>query len=174
MKKPKALLPSEKIENKIYVIRGHKVMLDSDLAEIYGVETRTLNQAVNRNPHRFPEDFMFRLTKQEYQNLKSQNVISSWGGRRNLPYAFTEHGTVMLASVLNSVVAVEASIHVVRAFVKLREVLTTHKELALKFELLEEKWDKHDDDIQALFEAIKQLMQPENPTRNPIGYKLKT
>ena len=126
-------------------------MLDSDLAALYGVETRVLNQAVNRNLRRFPSDFIFRLTKQEFEDLKSQFVTSSsvsdkstWGGRRTLPYAFTEHGAVMLATVLNSKVAVEASIKVVRAFVKFREVLEKHKEIAKKFELLEEKLGKHD------------------------------
>ena len=151
-------------------------MLDVNLAELYAVTTSRLNEQVKRNIHRFPDDFMFQLTKKEYENLISQFAISSlserkpgWGGRRNLPYAFTEHGTVMLASVLNSVVAVEASIQVVRAFVKLREVLTTHKELSLKFKLLEKKFDKHDEEIQALFEAIRHLMQPTIHPRRKIG-----
>lgn len=171
-----SLLPVERIENKIYFIRGHKVMIDADLAQMYGVETRTLNQAVNRNLHRFPEDFMFQLTKMEYQNLISQAVTSSWGGRRKLPYAFTEHGAVMLASVLNSEVAVEASIQVVRAFVKLREALASHKELAAQIEKLERKLgnhlDKHDKEIKVLFEAIRQLMHPPNPPRKKIGFKI--
>lgn len=176
MTKTKSLIPAERIENKIYFIRSHKVMFDADLAQMYGVETRTLNQAVNRNLHRFPEDFMFQLKKREYQNLISQIVTSSWGGRRKLPYVFTEHGAVMLASVLNSEVAVEASIQVVRAFVKLRELLASHKELATQIEKLERKLktrlNKHDHEIKILFEAIRQLMQPLNPPRKKIGFKV--
>lgn len=174
MPKTKTPVPIERIENKIYLIRNHKVMIDADLAEIYGVSTGQLNQAVKRNIHRFPPDFMFQLTRKEYDSQRSQIVIFEKGKgkyRKYLPYAFTEHGAVMLASVLNSKVAVEASILVVRAFVKLREVLTTHKELSAKFQLLENKFDKHDGEIQALFEAIRQLMETPNPPRKKIGYK---
>ena len=151
-------------------------MIDSDLAVLYGVSTARLNEQVKRNSQRFPGDFMFQLTKKESNHLISQIATSSWGGRRKLPYVFTEHGAVMLASVLNSEVAVEASIQVVRAFIKLREVLTTHKELALQIEKLERRFgsrlDEHDKEIQTLFEAIRQLMQPPNPPRKRIGFKI--
>lgn len=174
----KIILTEEYISQQIFAVRGEKVMLDSDLAKIYGVETRVLNQAVKRNRRRFPSDFIFQLTAKEFANLTSQNVTSSgkaetgtWGGRRKMPYVFTEHGAVMLASVLNSEVAVEASIRVVRAFVKFREVVETHKQLAEKFQLLETKLGKHDKEIQMLFEAIRQLMQPVNEPRKKIGYK---
>lgn len=182
MTKTKGVISIEKIENKIYIIRGYKVMIDSDLAVIYGVETRVLNQAVKRNVNRFPSDFMFLLTNKEVECLMSQSVISkstdkkeSRGGRRKLPYVFTEHGAVMLASVLNSEVAVKASIQVVRAFVKLREVFAAHKELAAKIEKLERKHgsklNKHDKELKILFEAIRQLMEPPSPPRKKIGYK---
>jgi len=143
--KTKSLIAGEHFANKIYSIRGQKVMIDADLAKIYGVLTMRLNEQVKRNAHRFPPDFMFQLTFAESENLISQIAISSWGGRRNLPFVFTEHGAVMLASVLNSKVAVEASIFVVRAFVKLREILSTHKKLAAKLRLLENKSNKHDE-----------------------------
>jgi hypothetical protein len=162
-----------KIQNRILIIRGERVMIDADLAEIYGVNTSRLNEQVKRNLSRFPKDFMFQLTQLEWKNLMSHFAISSWGGRRKLPYVFTEHGAVMLASVLNSPIAVRASIQVVRAFVKLREVLNTHKELALKLQLLENKSDTHDKEIRVLFEAIKQLMQPPpNPPRKKVGFKI--
>ncbi|MCX6274834.1 MAG: ORF6N domain-containing protein [Bacteroidetes bacterium] len=174
MPKTKTLVPIERIENKIYLIRNHKVMIDTDLAMMYGVTVKRLNEQVRRNITRFPKDFIFQLTKSEYDFQRSQIATFEKGKgryRKYLPYAFTEHGAVMLASVLNSRIAVEASIQVVRAFVKLREVLSTHKELATKFQLLENKFDKHDDEIQALFEAIRQLMETPNPPRRKIGYK---
>lgn len=130
-------------------------MLDSDLAELYDVETRVLNQAVKRNSPRFPEDFMFQLSKEEFKILKSQNATSSWGGRRTPPYAFTEHGTVMLASVLRSQTAVEVSIQIVKAFVKFREILASQSGLAKKIDELE---NKYDDQFKQVFEAIRQLM----------------
>jgi len=169
------LIPRELIEKKIYVIRGQKVMLDRDLAELYGVETRILNQAVKRNKDRFPEDFMFLLTKQEFlrisqfaiSSLRSQIVIlkktkASRRGRhiKFLPYAFTEQGVAMLSSVLKSKRASQVNIAIMRAFVKLREALSTHKELAHKIKRLERKGYKHDGEIQAIFEAIQQLMKP--------------
>lgn len=147
-----ALVP---IENRIYIFRGQKVMLDSDLSDLYGVETKRLNEQVKRNKERFPEDFMFQLSEDEFEILKSQNATSSWGGRRTLPYAFTEHGTVMLASVLKSPVAIEASIQIVKAFVKFREILGSQKELAKKIDDLE---NKYDDQFKQVFEAIRQLM----------------
>lgn len=161
------VIPGERIEQTILLIRGHKVILDSDIATLYGVPTKRLNEQVSRNRDRFPEDFMFQLTEEEFANLKSQNATSSWGGRRTLPYAFTEHGVVMLASVLNSPIAVSASIQVVRAFVRLRELLATHKDLAQKLEELEKKYDRK---FSVVFEAIRQLMEPPKARRRRIGY----
>lgn len=153
------------------LIRGQKVMLDADLAELYGVETRTLTQAVKRNIGRFPADFMFQLANQEVAVLRSQTVISrSHGGRRYAPYAFTEHGAVMLASVLNSERAVEVSVLVVRAFVQLREMLSTNKEVAAKLLELERKVSGHDQAIAGLIDAIRQLMMPTAGKGRPIGF----
>ncbi len=161
----------EKMASLIYVLRGKRVMIDSDLANIYNVETRVLNQVVTRNRERFPNDFMFQLTKTEFDNLKSQNVMSSWGGRRSLPYVFTEHGLLMLASVLKSEIAIKASLNIVRAFVKLRELLASNKELARKIEELEQNYDKQ---FKIIFTAIRQLMQqPEKTKRKSLGYKYK-
>ena len=157
------------IEGQIHLIRGKKIMLASDLANIYGVETRALNQAVKRNEKRFPADFMFQLTAEETGNLKSQFVTSSRGGaRRALPYAFTEHGAIMLASVLNSERATEMSVYVVRAFVRLREVIAGNKELTAKMAALESKVGNHDKEIQTLFAAIRQLMAPAAPAERRI------
>ncbi len=153
----------EVIENKIFLIHGQKVMLSMHLAELYGVEVRSLVQAVNRNIDRFPEDFMFQLNNEEYENLKSQIVISSWGGMRHPPYAFTEQGVAMLSGILHSKRAVQVNIAIMRAFVKLRQILSTHKELAHKLSELERKIEKHDTEIRSIFEAIRQLMAP--PTR---------
>jgi phage regulator Rha-like protein len=166
------LIPQEIIEQKIYLIRGHKVMLSNHLAELYDVEVRSLIQAVKRNKDRFPDDFMLQLTDAEFQNLKSQIVISSWGGfRRSTPYAFTEQGVAMLSSVLRSKRAIQVNIAIMRAFVKLREILSTHKDLAQKLNELEHKIERHDEEITAIFEAIRQLMAP--PPREPkrrIGF----
>jgi hypothetical protein len=169
-----ALVPAERIEKAIMVIRGQNVMLDHDLADLFGVTTSRLNEQVKRNLDRFPDDFLFRLTPEEFKNLMSQSATSSskWGGRRKPPLAFTEHGAVMAANVLNSPVAVAASIQVVRVFVRLRELLATHKELARKLEELEKKLGQHDEKFKVVFEAIRQLMappqQPENKRR--IGF----
>ena len=158
------LIPQEIIEQKIYLIRGHKVMLSNHLAELYDVEVRSLIQAVKRNKDRFPDDFMLQLTDAEFQNLKSQIVISSWGGfRRSTPYAFTEQGVAMLSSVLRSKRAIQVNIAIMRAFVKLREILSTHKDLAQKLNELEHKIERHDEEITAIFEAIRQLMAPPPP-----------
>ena len=165
-----SLIPNERIERSILFIRGHKVMLDSDLAVLYGVTTKRLNEQVNRNRDRFAEDFMFQLTKLEFAILKSQNATPSWGGRRTLPYAFTEHGVVMLASVLNSPIAVLASLQVVRTFVRLREILSTHKDLARKLNALEKKYDSQ---FAVVFEAVRKLMTPPTPKRRRIGFKNK-
>ena len=142
------------------MIRGQKVMVDSDLADLYRVPTKVFNQAVKRNLKRFPKDFMFRLTEKEMKILRSQIVTSSWGGRRTLPYAFTEQGVAMLSSVLNSERAVQVNIAIMRAFVKLREILTTHRELAEKIAELENKYRQHDDKIQVVFDAIRELLEP--------------
>lgn len=168
----------ENIASLIYLVRGQKIMLDSDLAVLYGVTTKRLNEQVKRNNTRFPEDFMFQLTENEYVSLRSQFVTSieyNKGGRRYMPYAFTEHGTVMLASVLNSEAAVKASIQVVRTFVKLRELLTVNKDLAMKMQELErttrQKFSEHDGQIKLIFEAIEQLIQQEEKPREQIGFK---
>jgi hypothetical protein len=159
------------IETRIFLIRGQKVMVDSDLADLYRVPTKVFNQAVKRNLKRFPKDFMFRLTGKEMGILRSQIVTSSWGGRRNLPYAFTEQGVAMLSSVLNSERAVQVNIAIMRAFVKLREILTTHRELAEKIEELEKKYRQHDVKIQAVFDAIRELLEPPQVSpRRRIGF----
>jgi ORF6N domain-containing protein len=185
MSDEKAMLPVERIERLIYLIRGQKVMLDADLAEIYGVTTKRLNEQVGRNAGRFPSDFAFLLTRQEVANLKSQIATSSLegrstsvgtyqhGGRRKLPYVFTEHGAIMLASVLNSPVAVQASVRVVRAFVRLREMLASNRELSQKLTELERKFEGHDDAIRNLFEAIRQLLSPPDPKHRKIGFHVK-
>jgi cell division septum initiation protein DivIVA len=167
----KLIASVEKIESRIFVIRGQKVMLDADLAELYGVETKRLNEQVRRNSERFPEDFMFQLTAEEFENLKSQFATSSWGGRRKLPFAFTEHGAIMAASVLNSTRAIEISVHVVRAFVHLRELVSTHKELSQQLNQLERKVGAHDRAIAELINAIRQLMTPlDSKKKRPIGF----
>jgi hypothetical protein len=168
------LIPDERIEKAILLIRGHKVILDRDLAELYGVETRTLVQAVKRNLKRFPDDFMFQLTPEEEEVLRSQIVISKSGrgGRRYLPHAFTEQGVAMLSSVLRSDRAIEVNIAIMRAFVRLREILSTHKELASKLDELERKLGEHDQKFQVVFEAIRQLMAPtpHTPKKPKIGF----
>ena len=150
----------EVIATKIFEIRGKKVMLDRDLAELYGVGTRDINKAVKRNIERFPEDFMYQLTNEEVRNLMFQFRTSSWGGIRKLPYVFTEQGVAMLSSVLRSRRAIRVNILIMRAFVKLKELLLTHKDLAVKIEALEKKYAEHDETIKGIFEAIKQLLEP--------------
>jgi hypothetical protein len=146
-------------------------MLDADLAELYGVETRRLNEQISRNRGRFPEDFMFQLTAEEFANLKSQFATSSWGGRRKLPYAFTEHGAIMAASVLNSPRAIEISVHVVRAFIHLRELVSSNNELSQKLDKLERKFAGHDRAISELINTIRQLMSPSaSDKKRPIGF----
>lgn len=170
-----SFIPVERIEQLIFLIRRHKVMLDADLARIYGVTTTRLNQQVRRNLDRFPEDFMFQLTQDEFKNLMLQIATSSsgYGGRRKLPYVFTEHGAIMLASVLNSPVAVRASLQVVRAFVRLRELLASNTELARKLAELEQRVAGHDEHIQSLFEAIRRLMTPPKTERGRIGFQVR-
>ncbi len=154
------MVPQEIIENKIYLIRGQKVMLDMDLAVLYGVKTFVLNQAVKRNIARFPEDFMFKITWREAENLKSQIVISSWGGRRFRPYAFTEQGIAMLSSVLHSERAIQVNIAIMRVFVRFKQMVSAHKDLAHKLEQLEQIVGKNSEDIQLIFQAIHKLIEP--------------
>ena len=161
------------IMNKIHIIRGEKVMMDSDLSELYGVPTHRLNEQVKRNIRRFPEDFMFQLTKVEFQNLISQNAISRWGGKRKMPYAFTEQGVSMLSSVLNSDRAIQVNIQIIRVYTKMRKFLSTHKDILLKLEQLERKTSSHDEKIELIFEYIKQLVQQKNEPRKRIGFKTK-
>lgn len=164
----KAIIPVEIIEKKILLIRGEKVMLDADLAELYGVETKMLVRAVKRNVDRFPSDFMIQLNKEEFENLRFQFGTSSrWGGRRYLPYAFTEQGVAMLSSVLNSDRAIKVNIEIMRAFVRLRQMLASNKELARRFDELEKKYDAQ---FKAVFDAIRQLMIPPEPKRKRIGF----
>ena len=176
-KKPsdQQLVIAEVIERRIFSIRGHRVMLDHDLARIYGVSTKRLNEQVKRNLDRFPEDFMFRLNMEEatvvFASRSQFATLKRGQNPKYAPYAFTEHGAVMAANVLNSPIAVRASIQVVRAFVRLREILATDRELARKLENLERKYAKHDGQIQAVFEIIKKLMAPPpKPTRRRIGF----
>lgn len=164
----KSLVPVERIEQAILLIRGHKVLLDSDLAQLYGVTVGVLNQAVKRNSERFPEDFMFQLSADDFANLKSQFVISSWGGRRTRPYAFTEQGVAMLSSVLRSERAVAVNIEIMRAFVRLRQMLASHTDLARRLDDLEKNYDNQ---FRVVFDAIRQLMTPPpTPKKPPIGF----
>lgn len=191
----KEIIPVIRIAQSIHLLRGQKVMIDFDLAGLYGVATKVLNQAVSRNRDRFPEDFMFRLTAEEVFNLRSRIVTSSsdvpkiepvtsnWsqnvtgfeghGGLRYRPYAFTEQGVAMLSSVLKSERAVKVNIAIMRAFVKLREMLDTNRELAKRFSELETRVGKHDDEIAAIIEAIRQLIRPENRPRREIGFHMR-
>jgi hypothetical protein len=167
----KTLIPIEVIEKKIFLIRGEKVMLDSDLAELYGVETFNLNKAVKRNIDRFPDDFMFQLSGEEADSLRFQIGMSKKtgrGGRRYLPYVFTEQGVAMLSSVLNSKRAVHVNIEIMRAFVKLRQMLASNAELARKLEALEKKYDAQ---FKVVFDAIRQLMSPAVPKKGRIGFR---
>ena len=168
------LVSREPIEQIIFLIRGHRVMRDSDLAKLYGVTTFNLNKAVKRNRDRFPEDFMFRLSAQETAALTFQIGISKprrRGGRRSTPYAFTEQGVAMLSSVLRSKRAIHVNIAIMRAFVKLRELAASHKELAVKLAQLERKVGGHDGQIRSLFDAIRQLMEPPTTKSRRIGFK---
>ena len=169
-------IPVERIEKAIFVIRGHKVMLDADLAELYGVKTKALKQAVRRNIERFPKDFMFQLNEEEHSNLRSQFVTSSlaqWGGTRYKPMAFTEQGVAMLSSILRTKRAIQANIAIMRVFVRLREMMATHKELAYKLAELEQRLEGHDEQIQSIFEAIRRLMTPPERPRRRIGFEAK-
>ena len=160
----------EIIPQRIFFIRGQKVMLDRDLALLYGVSTKRFNEQVQRNLNRFPSDFMYLLTKKEVAILRSQIATSSWGGRRYLPYVFTEQGIAMLSSVLHSERAVQVNIAIMRTFVKLREAMMGHKELAHKLDQLEHKVGEHDHEIAAIFRAIRELMTPPEKPRRRIGF----
>jgi len=165
----KSLVPVERIEKAILLIRKQKVMLDADLAALYGVETKILVRAVKRNINRFPADFMFQLSQEEFADLRFHfGTSSDWGGRRYPPYAFTEQGVAMLSSVLHSQRAIKVNIEIMRAFIRLRQMLASHAELALKLDQLEKKYDAQ---FKEVFEAIRQLMTPPEPKRRPIGFQ---
>lgn len=166
-------IPTETLMNKIYVIRGVKVMLDSDLAQLYGVETKVLNQSVKRNSKRFPEDFMFQLSTKEFEILKSQFVTSSWGGARKLPYAFTEQGVAMLSGILNSDRAINVNIQIRRIFTNMRKLLMDNTELRLAIEEIKKKTDNNTKNIELVFQYLDELMEKkEKPiTTKRIGYK---
>ena len=177
MTSSKALAPVKDITRAILVLRGHRVLLDTELAVLYGVTTKRFNEQVRRNAKRFPADFMFQLTAEEISSLRSQFATLKLGRgqhRKYLPYVFTEHGAIMAATILNSPRAVEMSVYVVRAFVQLRELLASNKELARRFAQLETRLDKklttHDEAIAAILSAIRQLMHPPVPKRRPIGF----
>jgi hypothetical protein len=175
------IVAEQKILNRIYVIRNQKVMLDQDLAEMYRVQTKRLNEQVKRNLNRFPKDFMFTLTLKEFENLKSQIATSSlpegkagWGGRRKLPNAFTEQGVAMLSSVLNSEVAIEVNIRIIRVFTKLREYALTHKEILVQLAKLEKEVKGNSRDIENIFMVLKELLEKQQkplPPKNRIGFK---
>lgn len=168
-----SLVPAERITSAIVLLRGHKVMLDAVLAALYGVDTRELIQAVKRNSRRFPSDFMFQLTVEEFASLRSQFVISKpgRGGRRTPPYAFTEQGVAMLSSVLRSDRAIEVNVEIMRAFVRLRQFLITNDDLGKKLAALEKKYERHDAQFKIVFQAIRELMDPPTRKKRPIGFR---
>lgn len=161
------IITTDTILPSVFVARGVKALLDSDLAALYGVQTKVLNQAVKRNIERFPDDFMFQLTKEEYEILKSQNATSSWGGRRAMPYAYTEQGIAMLSGVLKSERAIEVNISIMRAFIKLRQMITETDDLRLMIESLENKYDEQ---FQIVFNALQRIIKTEPTNNNSIGF----
>ncbi len=167
------LLEEQKVLNKIFIVRGQKIMLDADLAKMYKVETRRLNEQVKRNLSRFPKDFMFTLNGKEFANLMSQNATSSWGGRRKMPMAFTEQGIAMLSSVLNSEVAVGVNIKIIRVFTKLRDYAATHKEILYQLSKLEKVVKGNSSDIQNIFVVLRELIEKQTRpvSRNRIGFR---
>ncbi|HMK27647.1 MAG TPA: ORF6N domain-containing protein [Chitinophagaceae bacterium] len=172
--KKKRIIPDEIVMNKIIVVRGQKIMIDRDLAELYGITTKQLNQQVKRNSKRFPEDFMFQLDEEEKNEVVANcDHLSSLRFSPNLPFAFTEHGAVMLASVLNSERAIEVNIQIVRVFTKMRELLLTHKDILLQLEKIEKKLSGHDEDILLIFKYLKQLLNPPQLPRRKIGFRRK-
>lgn len=179
-KELQVLVAEQKILNRIYVIRGQKVMIDQDLSEMYGVETKQLKRQVKRNMGRFPRDFMFELTKKEFENLRSQIGTSSWGGTRYMPMAFTEQGVAMLSSILNSKTAIEVNIRIIRVFTKMREFALTHKEILTQLARLEKEvssnsrnTEKNAKDIENIFLVLKELIEKQSspPHRERIGFK---
>lgn len=170
----KRIIPDETVMNKIIMVRNQRVMIDRDLAELYGVTTKQLNQQVKRNSKRFPEDFMFQLSEEEKNEVVTNcDHLKSLRFSPNLPFAFTEHGAVMLASVLNSERAIEANIQIIRVFTKMRELLLTHKDILLQLEKMEKKLTGHDEDIALIFKYLKQLLNPPQPPRPKIGFRRK-
>ena len=167
------MIPDELVMNKIYLVREQKVMLDRDLAELYGVETKRLKEAIRRNIVRFPYDFMFELTQEEFESLRSQIASSKIGrgGARYLPMAFTEQGVAMLSSVLKSEIAISVNIQIIRIFTRMREIIMTHKNILLQLEKIEKKLAGHDNDITPIFQYLKQLLHPPQQTRRKIGFK---
>ena len=174
MKKQDYITITEEVTiTKIYIIRGQKVMLDRDLAELYGVRTKVLKQAVKRNLERFPEDFMFEMTLEEFQDWRSQFVTSNADmmGLRHPPFCFTEQGVTMLSCVLNSQRAIDVNIRIIRIFTKMREMLMTHKDILLKLEQVEKQVNKNSEDVRLIFRTLKQLLNTPNEPRKQIGYK---
>ena len=169
--KKQLIIPDEKILNKIYLIDGEKIMLDSDLAFLYNVETKRLKEAVRRNKERFPRDFMFELNKKQLVNLRTQIATSSWGGSRYKPMAFTELGVAMLSSILNSKQAIQVNIQIIRIFTRMRKILATNKEIIQKINQLESRTYKNDEDIKLIFKVLKQLLSPPTSPRRKIGFK---
>ena len=169
------VLPDDILVSKIYFIRGQKVMIDRDLAELYGIETKVLKQAVKRNLKRFPSDFMFELTAHEFENWRSQIVTSNSDkmGLRYKPYCFTEQGVIMLSSVLNSTRAIEVNIRIVRLFIRLREIVSSNKEILQKLAQLEKRMDDTGEEIKTIFSVLRKLLSPETKDRKQIGYKTK-
>ena len=174
--KTEIAIPDEVIMSKIYIIRGNKVMLDKDLAGLYEVELKRLNEQVKRNLGRFPKDFMFQLNNEEFKNLKSQIATSSWGGRRKIPFAFTEHGVLMLSGILNSERAIKINIQIIRIFVKMREMLMENKHIRQHLERIQDELTDHDEKIILIFEYINQLEQykqlvADHEIRQKIGFR---
>jgi hypothetical protein len=169
-----AIVLAKRVASKILILRNQKIILDTDLAELYGVPVKRLNEQLKRNPRRFPSDFLFTLTRAEYKNLRSQNATSSsaHGGRRYLPHAFTEHGAIMAAAVLNSKHAIEMSIFVVRAFVQMRQALVVNQHVVSKLSELEARLDGHDAEIQDVVDAIHELLTPLPANKSHIGFEL--
>ena len=169
---PVKVFTDGEIVEKIYIIRSQKVMMDKDLAEMYGVEAKRLNEAVRRNASRFPNDFMYQLTKTEWENLKTQFATSSWGGIRKLPFAFTEQGVAMLSSVLRSERAIQVNIQIIRVYTKMKQLLLDNKELWTKIEKIEQALLKKDEEVKAIFKLLKNLLVKEEKPKQAIGFKL--
>ena len=169
------MIPDELVMNRIYLVRGQKVMLDRDLAELYGVETKRLNEAIRRNINRFPDDFMFEMTPEELRNWRTQFATSNSEtmGLRHSPFCFTEQGVAMLSSVLKSETAIRVNIQIIRVFTRMREMIMTHKDILLQLEKIEKKLAGHDDDITLIFQYLKQLLNPPQTPRRKIGFKRK-